>query len=68
MLVLAPLNPLAGPTLVNVTCQKQGDTVYAEGYVNNWWSRLRDQNGFISNIFINHPAQQLPGVPICYRS
>jgi hypothetical protein len=56
---------LAGPTLVSVLCQKQGDTVTAEGYTNNWWSRLRDQGGFMSNIFIDHPAAILPGVPTC---
>ncbi|AVT31136.1 peptidase M23 [Plantactinospora sp. BC1] len=56
---------LAGPTLVYVLCQKQGDTVSAEGYTNNWWSRLRDQNGFMTNIYIDHPAAQLPGVPNC---
>jgi hypothetical protein len=56
---------LAGPTAVRVLCQKQGDTVTAEGYTNNWWSRLRDQNGFVSNIYIDHPSAQLPGVPLC---
>ena len=56
---------LAGPTSVWVLCQKQGDTVNAEGYTNNWWSKLRDQNGFISNIYIDDPNAQLPGVPIC---
>lgn len=56
---------LAGPTLVYVLCQKQGDTVNAEGYTNNWWSKLRDQRGFITNIYIDHPAQKLPGVPVC---
>ncbi|MEU6736333.1 peptidoglycan DD-metalloendopeptidase family protein [Streptomyces physcomitrii] len=61
----AVVTTLSGPTAVFVECQKQGDTVTAEGYTNNWWSRLRDQRGFISNIFINHPASQLPGVPLC---
>jgi Peptidase family M23 len=56
---------LPGPTSVWVTCQKQGDTVTAEGYTNNWWSKLRDQGGFVSNIYIDHPDPQLPGVPIC---
>lgn len=59
------VNVLGGPTPVFVECQKQGDTVHAEGYTNNWWAKLRDQGGFISNIYINHPASQLPGVPIC---
>lgn len=56
---------LQNNTSVRVLCQKQGDTVNAEGYTNNWWSKLRDQNGFISNIYIDHPAAQLPGVPLC---
>lgn len=56
---------LSGPTSVRVLCQKQGDTVNAEGYTNNWWSKLRDQNGFVSNIYIDNPAYQLPGVPTC---
>ncbi|BCL17404.1 hypothetical protein GCM10017556_51430 [Micromonospora sagamiensis] len=56
---------LAGPTLVYVLCQKQGDTVTADGYTNNWWARLRDQNGYMTNIYIDHPAAQLPGVPVC---
>jgi murein DD-endopeptidase MepM/ murein hydrolase activator NlpD len=59
------VNSLPGPTAVMVVCQKQGDTVNAEGYTNNWWSKLRDQGGFISNIYIDHPAAQLPGVPVC---
>ncbi|WP_258308499.1 hypothetical protein [Streptomyces sp. NWU339] len=56
---------LSGPTSVRGLCQKQGDTVNAEGCANNWWSKLRDQNGFISNIYIDHPAALLPGVPLC---
>ncbi|MBE1485752.1 hypothetical protein H4W31_001390 [Plantactinospora soyae] len=64
--IAAPtVTTLAGPTLVHVLCQKQGDTVTADGYTNNWWSRLRDQNGFMTNIYIDHPASQLPGVPNC---
>jgi hypothetical protein len=56
---------LAGPTDVWVSCQKQGDTVNAEGYTNNWWAKLRDQGGFISNIYIDDPAAVLPNVPVC---
>jgi hypothetical protein len=56
---------LGGPTQVFILCQKQGDTVRAEGFVNDWWSKLRDQGGFVSNIYIDHPAYQLPGVPVC---
>jgi hypothetical protein len=56
---------LAGPTQVFVTCQKQGDTVTAEGTSNNWWSKLRDQGGYMTNIYIDHPDAKLPGVPVC---
>ncbi|MFD1659151.1 hypothetical protein ACFSL4_13255 [Streptomyces caeni] len=56
---------LSGPTSIRVLRQKQGDTVNAEGYTNNWWGKLRDQNGFISNICIDNPAYQLPGVSVC---
>lgn len=56
---------LSGPTRVFVLCQKQGDTVTAEGYTNNWWAKLRDQGGFMTNIFIDDPAAFLPGVPVC---
>lgn len=59
------VNTLGGPTPVFVECQKEGDTVHAEGYINHWWSKLRDQGGFISNIYISDPASKLPGVPIC---
>ena len=56
---------LPGPTYVRVICQKQGDWVNAEGYSNNWWSKLASPAGFITNIYIDHPASQLPGVPLC---
>lgn len=56
---------LAGPTQVTVICQKQGDTVNAEGFTNNWWSKLASPSGFMTNIYIDHPAAQLPGVPTC---
>lgn len=56
---------LGGPTYVKVICQKQGDTVHAEGYTNNWWAKLESPSGFMTNIYIDHPAAVLPGVPTC---
>jgi hypothetical protein len=53
------------PTAVFVECQIQGDTVTAGGYTNNWWSKLRDQGGYMTNIYIDDPNQKLPGVPDC---
>ncbi|HET6295623.1 MAG TPA: peptidoglycan recognition family protein [Kribbella sp.] len=56
---------LPGPTQVFVTCQTQGDSVTAEGTTNNWWAKLRDQGGYMTNIYIDYPAAKLPGVPDC---
>ena len=56
---------LPGPTQVFVECQVQGDTVTANGYTNNWWSKLRDQGGYMTNIYIDDPNAKLPGVPDC---
>ncbi|WP_410793719.1 N-acetylmuramoyl-L-alanine amidase [Kribbella sp. C-35] len=56
---------LPGPTQVFVECQVQGDTVTAGGYTNNWWAKLRDQHGYMTNIYIDDPNQKLPGVPDC---
>lgn len=56
---------LAGPTRVFVECQVQGDTVTAGGYTNSWWSKLRDQKGYVTNIYIDDPNARLPGVPDC---
>lgn len=56
---------IPGPRQVTVICQKQGDTVNAEGYTNSWWSRLASPAGYMTNIYIDHPASILPGVPTC---
>ncbi|MGW6277469.1 N-acetylmuramoyl-L-alanine amidase [Kribbella sp. NPDC055071] len=59
------ITELPGPTQVFVTCQVQGDPVTAEGTTNNWWSKLRDQGGYMTNIYIDNPNAKLPGVPEC---
>ncbi len=56
---------LPGPTRVFVECQVEGDTVTAGGYTNNWWAKLRDQHGYMTNIYIDDPNAKLPGVPDC---
>lgn len=61
----AVVGTLTGPTLISVLCQKQGDSVTDEGYTNDWWSKLSDPSGYISNIYIDDPAAKLPGVPDC---
>lgn len=55
---------LAGPTEVIVDCQKQGDTVTAEGVTNSWWSKLRGL-GYVTNIYLDYQFNKLPTVPLC---
>ncbi len=54
---------LPGPTQVSVTCQQHAETVTAEGYTNDLWSRLTD-GSWLTNIYVKGPAS-LPGVPDC---
>ena len=56
---------LSGPTNVRVLCQKEGENVEYNGYSGPWWSKLKGQGGFISNIFISNPNHKLPDVPTC---
>ncbi|HEX5567439.1 MAG TPA: hypothetical protein VFY14_11035 [Streptomyces sp.] len=56
---------LGGPAQVTVVCQRRGGAVTARGRTSDWWSRLRDRNGFVSNLHIDHPADRLPDVPDC---
>ncbi|MFB6724514.1 N-acetylmuramoyl-L-alanine amidase [Kribbella sp. NPDC056345] len=59
------LTELPGPTQVFVTCQTQGDTVNAEGKTNNWWAKLRDQGGYMTNVYIAAANPKLPGIADC---
>lgn len=52
-----------GPTQVSVVCQKHAESVTAEGYTNDIWSKLAD-GSWLTNIYIKGPAE-LPGVPDC---
>ncbi|WP_212721371.1 peptidoglycan recognition protein family protein [Nocardioides dongxiaopingii] len=54
----APVGQLAAPTTVHVVCEAVGETVTAEGYTNDRWARISSPvAGYISNIFIQGPAQ-----------
>ncbi|MBD0738650.1 hypothetical protein BGM09_35505 [Streptomyces sp. CBMA29] len=48
-----------------VSCQKQGDTVSAPPYTNDWWAYLPQYGGYMTNIYLNSPDNKLPGVPDC---
>lgn len=50
---------------VLVGCQKKGQTVSLPPYSNDWWAYLPQYGGYISNIYISHPDNQLPDVPLC---
>ena len=56
---------LSGPTRVQVSCQTRGDTVDTAGHRNDAWSFVPALGGYVSNIFIDHPAPWLPGVADC---
>ncbi len=56
---------LRGPTPVTVTCQTRGDMVDTAGHRNDAWSYVPALGGYVSNIFIDHPASWLPGVETC---
>ncbi|GAA5707251.1 hypothetical protein SM007_25965 [Streptomyces avermitilis] len=57
------VDTFAGPTQVSVQCQQHAETVTAEGYTNDIWSRLAD-GSWLTNVYIKGPAE-LPGVPDC---
>ncbi|GGV58045.1 hypothetical protein GCM10010294_05300 [Streptomyces griseoloalbus] len=50
---------------VLVGCQKKGQTVSVPPYTNDWWAYLPQYGGYISNIYISHPDNRLPDVPLC---
>lgn len=59
----AVVDTFAGPTQVSVQCQQHAESVTAEEYTNDVWSRLAD-GSWLTNIYIEGPAW-LPGVPAC---
>jgi hypothetical protein len=58
----AVVDTFAGPTQVSVRCQEHAETVTAEGYANDAWSKLTDGSR-MTNIYIKGPARL--DVPTC---
>ncbi|WP_225651928.1 hypothetical protein [Streptomyces pseudogriseolus] len=56
---------LSGPTQVTVQCQSRGDTMDTAGRTNDAWSFVPALGGYVSNIFIDHPAAWLPDIGEC---
>ncbi|MFE9741257.1 hypothetical protein [Streptomyces sp. NPDC006477] len=50
---------------VLVGCQKKGQPVSVPPYTNDWWAYLPQYGGYVTNIYISHPDNQLPDVPLC---
>ncbi|MFF3334056.1 hypothetical protein ACFYWX_31645 [Streptomyces sp. NPDC002888] len=50
---------------VLVGCQKRGQQVSAPPYVNDWWAYLPQYGGYMTNIYLSVPENQVPGVPVC---
>ncbi|MFE6488405.1 hypothetical protein ACFVGN_36485 [Streptomyces sp. NPDC057757] len=50
---------------VLIRCEKQGQRVEVPPYVNDWWAYLPLYGGYITNIYVQSPDNQLPGVPLC---
>ncbi|MFF3381141.1 hypothetical protein ACFYXF_50365 [Streptomyces sp. NPDC002680] len=50
---------------VLVGCQKRGQQVSEPPYVNDWWAQLPQYGGYMTNIYLSVPENQVPGVPVC---
>ncbi|MGI5479041.1 hypothetical protein [Streptomyces lavendofoliae] len=50
---------------VLVGCQKRGQQVSVPPYVNDWWAHLPQYGGYMTNIYLSSPDNQVPGVPLC---
>ncbi|MFJ9545873.1 hypothetical protein [Streptomyces erythrochromogenes] len=50
---------------VLVGCQKRGQQVSQPPYVNDWWAQLPHYGGYMTNIYLSVPENQVPGVPVC---
>lgn len=61
----APLTTLPAGVEVLVSCQKSGQEVSIPPYTNAWWAYLPQYGGYMTNIYIGSPGNQLPGVPLC---
>ncbi|MFE5211531.1 hypothetical protein [Streptomyces sp. NPDC056600] len=61
----ARLTTLPAGVEVLVSCQKLGQEVSVPPYVNAWWAYLPQYGGWMTNIYVSSPDNQLPGVPVC---
>ncbi|MFC8585677.1 hypothetical protein ACFUGD_14175 [Streptomyces sp. NPDC057217] len=60
-----PLTRLPAGVEVLVGCQKKGQLVSVPPYANDWWAYLPQYGGYVTNVYISHPDNRLPDVPLC---
>ncbi|MER6366305.1 hypothetical protein [Kitasatospora sp. NPDC001527] len=60
-----PITVLPAGVEALVTCQKQGESVSVPPYLNDWWAYLPQYGGYVTNIYLQSPGNQLPGVGVC---
>jgi len=61
----AALTTLPAGVEVLVGCQVRGQQVSVPPYVNDWWAHLPQYGGYMTNIYLSTPDNQVPGVPVC---
>ncbi|MDT9685148.1 hypothetical protein RND61_24250 [Streptomyces sp. TRM76323] len=59
------LTTLPAGAEVLVSCQTRGQQVSVPPYVNDWWAYLPQYRGYMTNIYLSSPDNQVPGVPVC---
>ncbi|GAA3487012.1 hypothetical protein [Streptomyces cremeus] len=48
-----------------VSCQKRGQEVSIPPYTNDWWAYLPQYGGYVTNIYLSVPENQVPGLRLC---
>jgi hypothetical protein len=61
----AVLTKLPAGVEVLVRCQKQDQEVEVPPYTNDWWAYLPLYGGYVTNLYMRSPGNQLPNVPTC---
>ncbi|MET8825599.1 hypothetical protein ABZX40_31605 [Streptomyces sp. NPDC004610] len=59
------LTTLPAGAEVLVGCQRRGQQVSVPPYTNDWWAYLPQYGGYMTNVYLSVPENQVPGVPVC---
>jgi hypothetical protein len=47
------------------SCQTRGQQVSIPPYTNDWWAYLPQYGGYVTNIYLSVPENQVPGLRLC---